>query len=267
MGEKICLSGFDLDDLVELSTATRLYGCKPVLSNCESEIMGGDNKYIVESNGRKIIICWEKEAKCTILLNQYRRGFYLHILLEDEHSISYATKYVIDHRVFTGIFYCLLKQKLGLREAFTKAMETIVVGEGDPFKYFRIVVKEYNSIYRLINALDRLIKNNELLSKLLVNQLLLGVKPVENKMYIVKIYGATPYTYISPLQVIDTRIDNRYDKIGVGLSFICSEVFTDKKYRELISETGFTIELIDDNKCLIGEDIMKLIIFLEKTRI
>ncbi len=263
MVDEICIEGYGLEDTINLAIGLRLYGCKPVLSDCSCEIRGGEGKYLIGLEGKEISICWEKDIDCTIVLNQYKRGFYLHTL-NNEPKLSFLTRDKIDHRVFVGILYCLLKQGYSLREAFEKTLETLSIGGGDPFKYFRIIVEEYNSIHRLLDALDRLVKNNELLGKLLRNNIVLGVKPVENKVYLVRVHGIKPYVYVSPLERIDTRINEEYRDVEVGKSFICSEAVETPTIKELAGKIGYTIDSIEECKCLVGDDIMRLVIFLEK---
>jgi hypothetical protein len=267
----IGFQGFSIQDLIYLSIGVFSAGCKPVLESYSYNILiNNRNKYIEIIIEDKIVGkiyhgIQPKDVNEGIVLNDVRGQLYIHYMIHEGKSFEgYITEVPIDHRIFTGYYACLLTQGIDCIEAFRKVMSILSKGGGNPYRYFEIVSSEYEMLHRLYAALDRIMKNNNLLSNIIEkDKLIMGVRGLGDYVYVTTIlqidYGFTN-TCIKPFNI---KTYKEYEWVEKSTAFICGlsneQVnFLREKYgsRTYQNEKGYL--------CILSNDPVRLVILLEK---
>jgi len=258
----VCIDKHSLSDRVKLAIGLAVFGCEAALEGCEPEITAGEGAYRVSAGGREAKICWERDVECDIVINQHQRGLYIHMLTTREPRRAYITAHNVDSRVFAGMLACLLSTGMDLESAFDKVMEILAMSP-NPFEYLKLVLEENSSINRLIDSLDRLVKNQSIIAKIAGNILVLGVKPCERRAYIVKIYTGLRAPVVSPIERIDPNIHGEYSSIPPGSGFLCSDKPLTWIDRE-VTRVGYSFAEVNGFSCIVAGDVMRIVILLEK---
>ncbi len=260
MDNKICISGYGLDETVYLAIGLYFAGCSPIYRDCESFIRDRRDKLVLTYNGRELSIC---SGECDISINNYRNGVYMHLLTIDGEKIveGYITDNAVNKYILAGMIYCYLSRGYDLYKAFNESMKIFSIGKGDPFNYFQKVLNEYNGFNRLLDALERLVNNRELLRKTGSEKILLGFRSIDDKIYDTMVYNRNGEIFTSRINRIDLKIYSEYEIFNNGEAFICME----KRISENIDKyEGYRVTSFKELECIVSNDPVKIIILLEK---
>ena len=257
----MCIEDLPVDDKIVVSSGLYLYQCKPVLDKCRSQITVSDHGYVILYGDKKITVC-SGDEDCSISLNVKMGDRYIHKLGGDEIIESYITTHEIDPRLVAGMITCLLVKGYDLVEAFNKVLKLIVSGEGDPYVYIDRVLSEHEYIHRLFKGLDHLASDHEILKMIGSDKILLGCKPHDHRIYVVSIYGSWDNPLIDRVRFYDIDEYCEYRLLPKSC-FICLEDISEDK-RKNIEELGYKIVDIGILNCIVGEDLINLLLLIKK---
>jgi len=256
---EICIEGFDLDKSIMLSTGSTLFNCKPVTRNCTPNIIVLDDRIVLKHGGMEVSIC--SGLDCVVSLNNPKDQLYIHYLILDNDIVEgYITSQPINPYLFTGAFDCLLSSGLDLRTGFSKTMDVLSIGGGNPFNYFRIIVSEHYCFNRLIDSVERLVGNRELLDKIDSGIIVIGCRCLGNSIYQTKIYLDGQNPIIGFVNRLNVEIYSEYKVFDEESSYICLENIP----IDIVEKYGYIVKNMDRLKCVLEKDPVKLVVLLEK---
>ncbi|ADI31756.1 hypothetical protein [Staphylothermus hellenicus] len=258
---------FNIEDIIYLSIGVFIGGCKPsVSSGSEPELVlvKKNNGIAIIRESNELSIIYEGiNASTGIMLNQKHGEIYMHTLnIGNERVEGYLTRSKIDPRIFAGLYACMIGKGSDQRKAFLEVMDILALGEGDPFKYMKIVISEHRVFHRLNNALNRLFKNEELLRKIMNNKLIIGGRSLGDTVYVSAIIKAGHGFVRECVEPVSINTYKEYEWVQPNQFFICGLLDEIVKF---CSKYGFE-KRVDPymGNCIIGNDAVRLVILLEK---
>ncbi|ABN69306.1 hypothetical protein Smar_0193 [Staphylothermus marinus F1] len=263
----IGFKGFNIKDIIYLSIGVFSGGCEPSVSNelRPTLLLVKENNGIavIRENNVLSIIYDGYNAPTGIILNQKHGEIYMHTFnVGNERVEGYLTRSKIDPRIFAGLYACMIGKGSDQRKAFLEVMDTLALGEGDPLKYMKTIISEHKVFHRLNNALNRLIKNEELLRKIIYNKLIIGGRSLGNTAYVSAIIKTSHGFIKECIEPISISTYKEYKWIQPNKFFICG---LPNEIMEFASKYG-SEKHVDPymGNCIVGDDAVRLVILLEK---
>jgi len=259
----ICISSFDLMDKLLLSIGLLLNGCKPVLENCEDTVIKVDDGYVVKHRESMVKICMGERGDCDIVLNtpESSKGVYRHLFKRNGVEYSYVTNGLIDHRLFTGLYTCILYNGLDPLESFIHTFEALLK-IGDVYTGLKNILCENWLLNDLLFTIEYVLNNKSLPSKLTGRRLVIGVKYLDNR---VSTFEFTSNGRDLIIMSFKTLVDGgRFDNIPLGHGFVCVD---DEGVASVVGEyveAGFKHFLINGYTCIYHRELYRIVVLLEK---
>lgn len=254
----VCLEDNSWENKVYLAIGLYINGCKPVFSNCLSEIFIEKNKVILKTRGLEINICFNGINECSIVLNKEFSGLYQHILKQNNLIESYITTHRVDPLIFTGMFICDIIKGYSIRDSFNKVFEKISITNGDSINLFTIIYSEYICFNKLIDVLRRLM-SSVLANVFKKREIILGCRTLDKHIYVTKMYYTERGVIQEPIEKLNIEEYSDYSVFPQDNCFICIE----KTDLGFIEKYDYRVVHMSNYSCIISKDLINTISLLE----
>jgi len=259
----ICISSFDLMDKLILSIGLLLNGCKPVLGNCEDTVIKVEDGYVVKHRESMVKICMGERGNCSIILNTMEPGVnvYRHLFKRNGVEYSYITNGLIDHRLFTGLYTCMLYNGVDPLESFIQTFETLLK-IGEVYTGLKNILIENRLLNDLLFTVEYVLNNKHIPGRLSDRRLIIGVKHLDNRVSTFEFTSnGRDLIIMSFKTVVD---DGRFDNIPLGHGFVCVDDEGLANVVEEYVEAGFKHYLVNGYTCIYHCELYRVVLLLEK---
>jgi hypothetical protein len=228
-------------------------GCMPTEKR-EDCLKSNNNGYTLSEPGLTVFI--GKKGGDGIHINIPLHGSFIHRFMINGKSLSsYITREELDPLIFIGMLMCRYKYRGDPIRAFNDTLDVLSINPRDPIAVLRGKAEAYDTLYRLTEAVERIEDKQDLFIGIAGEKMIVGVKTDDNIVFYSELISVGKGLISSPIRIKSARLATQFSSIEAGKSFVCS--------KNMITSRGSS-KKIEEMNCILGDDPVKLIIWLEK---